>query len=218
VSLVVFSGCSSLKDQAKSRELLAKCEYTLEDVAVENISFTQVIELIETAKEVDWKDPDPEILPLLNEIRKLNFELDFQELDFQAAIGIYNPNDHEVVVDSLYFDAFLDESKIARVHHNTSMLISPNSNSVIETTMTVAKGIKLKKVRKAEEIQLRGKVWLKIELLKDYPVTLPMKFDVSRPVPREEINALIDEQKRIVVAKIVKELLSGGIRNLFDQR
>lgn len=217
IALTLFASCSSLKDQAKSRELLAKCEYSLEDIGIENIKFSEVIQIVETAKEVNWKEPNPDIRPLLNDIRKMNFELDFKQLDIQANIGIYNPNEHEVVLDSIYFDAYFDDVKVGRVNHSASVSIPKASQNVVETNLRLAKGIKLRKIQQAEEIHLRGKVWLKIELAKGFPVTLPVKFDVSKPVPRDQINGIIDEQKKKVVAKIVKEILKGGFKNLLDK-
>ena len=211
ILLITLSSCATLKDQAKSGELLGKCKYSLDNIAVENIAFDKLIQLAAMAKEIDFKNPGSEVLPLLNEIRKMNFDVDFSELDIKATIGIENPNPLPVVLDSIAFDAFLDGNEVVHVTSAGSNVNVPaNGKGQVDAIMTMPTTYKLKKLLAAESINLKGKAWLKIELIKGFPVTVPFKFDVDRKIPREEIQTLIDAQKEKIVEALVKKLLKGN--------
>lgn len=217
ISLLLFCSCASLKDQVKSRELLAKCTYELKRVDVESIDFDKMIELSNSAKKVDFKNPDKSVIPLLKEIKDQKFELNLAKLDFEAVIGVTNPNSHEVILDSLFVNAFLDNTKFANVIHDGPMVIQPNSEGELKVIVAMPTTYRIKNILDAENIVLKGKVWLKIELIKGLPFTIPFEFEVKEKVPREQIQKMVDEQKEKVVKKIVKELAGDKAKNLLDK-
>lgn len=218
ISLVFLAACASLKDQAKSRELLSKCEYSLERIAIEQIEFDDLVKIAGLAKEVNFKNPGKEVIPLLNEVRKLNFDINFKTLDLTTTVGVTNPNAHKVVVDSIALDGFLDGIRVANVIHDGKAVEVPaNTKGEIDLILALPTSYKLDKVLKAEELNLQGKVWLKIELIQGLPITIPFKFNVTKEVPREEIQKLIDEQKNKVLKKVLKELVGGGLNDLLDK-
>lgn len=217
VLLIFLTACSTLKDQAKSRQLLEKCEFSFERIAVEEIEFDQLVKIVDLAKEVDYKNPGKEVFPLLNEIRKLNFDLNFSTLDIKTTIGVTNPNMHEVILDSIVFDAFLDDTRVANVIHDGTLIIEPNSKGELDAIVSIPTKFKLKKVLNAQEFNLKGKVWLRIELIKGWPVTVPLRFDITRPLPKEQIKELIDDQKKKVALRLAKEILEGKAKNFLDK-
>lgn len=210
ILLVVFSACASLSDQAKSRELLAKCEYELKDVKVENIDFNRIIRMANSAKEINYQNPGKDVLPLLKDIKDLKFDVDFTTLDLEALIAVNNPNMHPVILDSLVMDVFVDETLVTNVIHDGHTEIAPNSIGEMNFIFALPTDYKLKRLQEAEFINLRGRIWLKIELIKGLPFTIPFNVDVKQRVPREQLNELVKKQKQKMAEKIVKEL-TGGI-------
>jgi LEA14-like dessication related protein len=204
---IFLTGCASLDDQVKSRELLAKCQYELKRVDVENLDFDKMIEVANAAKQVDFKNPDKkEVLPLLKDIKDLNFDVNFSTLDFALTIGVKNPNNHQVIMDSLVFDTYMDNIKVTNVIHDGPMNIAAQSSGEMMLIFAMPTSYKLKDLMASENVNLRGRIWLKIELIKGLPFTIPFNFDVKQKIPREQIQQMIDEQKKKVVEKVVKEL------------
>jgi LEA14-like dessication related protein len=216
ISLCLHS-CASLDDQIKSRELLGKCQYELKRVEVENLDFDKMIEVANSAKQIDFKNPDKEVVPLLNDIKNLNFDVNFSTLDFATTIGVKNPNAHPVILDSLVFDAFMDDIKVTNVIHDGVLNIPANSEGELRLVFAMPTSYKLKNLLAAENVNLQGKVWLKIELIKGLPITIPFPFNVKQKIPREQIQAMVDDQKKKVVEKIVKELAGDKVNSIIKK-
>lgn len=216
--MLFFTGCASLDDQVKSRELLAKCQYELKRVDVENLDFDKMIDVANAAKQVDFKNPDKkEVLPLLKDIKDLNFDVNFSTLDFALTIGLKNPNPHQVILDSLVFDTYMDDIKVTNVIHDGPMNVAAQSEGEMRLIFAMPTSYKLKNLMAAENVNLRGRIWLKIELIKGLPFTIPFNFDVKQKIPREQIQQMIDEQKKKVVEKVVKELAGDKANELLKK-
>jgi len=216
-SILIFSGCASISDQVKSRELLGKCTYDLKRVDVENIDFDEIVRLANSAKEINFKKPGKEVVPLLKDIKDLKFDVDFSNLDFVATMGVTNPNPHQVILDSLYFDAYLDDTNIVRVIHDGILNVGPNSEGEMRLIFSMPTSYKLKKVLAAENVVLKGKIWLKIEFIKGLPFTIPFPFSVKQKVPREQIQKAIDAQKEKVKKRILKEIGGDKAKDLLKK-
>lgn len=208
LAMLLLSGCASISDQVKSRELLAKCSYDLKRVDVENIDFDNIIQVANSAKEINFKKPGKDAIPVLKDIKDLKFDVNFSTLDFAATMGVNNPNPHEVILDSLYFDAYLDGTYVIQVIHDGPLRVGPNSSGDMRLIFSMPTEYKLKKVLEAENVVLKGKIWLKIEIIKGLPFTIPFPFNVKQKLPEDQLKNAIDEQKQIVKKKIIKEL--GG--------
>ncbi len=215
---IFLVGCASLNDQMKSRELLAKCQYELKKVELENFNFDKMIEVTNAAKQIDFNNPSiNDVKPLLKDIKDLNFNLNFSTLDFALTIGVKNPNPIPIQVDSLVFDAFMDQTKVTNVIHDGPMNIGAQSESELRLIFAMPTSYKLKNLTEAENINLKGRIWLKIELIKGLPFTLPFNFDVKQEIPREQIQQQIDAQKKKVVEKIVKVLAGDKVGDLLKK-
>ncbi len=214
--ILLISGCA-ISDQVKSRELLAKCEYSLKHVQVESIDFDQMIRLVNGAKEVDFKNPGKDVLPLLKEIKDLKFDVNFTTLDFASTLAIKNPNAHEVILDSIQFEAFLDQQFVAKGGNGSRLNVPAKSEGETTIMLSIPSKINLKEVVKSEVVNIKGRVWLKLELIKGLPITLPFNFNVKQNVPREQIQKLIDTQKEKVVTKVVKELAGDKVKGLLKK-
>lgn len=218
ILVLIAQSCASLDDQIKSRELLAKCQYELKRVEVENLDFDKMIDMANSAKQIDFKNPDKEVvLPLLKDIKDLKFDLNFATLDFETTIAVKNPNAHPVILDSLVFDAYMDQTKVTNVIHDGILNVPANSEGELNLIFALPTTYKLKNVVEAETLNLQGKVWLKIELIKGLPVTIPFPFNVKQNIPREQIQAMIDAQKKKVVEKVVKEVAGDKVNDLLKK-
>ena len=218
-AILFGQSCASLDDQIKSRELLGKCKYELKRVDVENLDFDKMIDVANSAKQIDFKNPDKDVvLPLLKDIKDLNFDVNFSTLDFATTIGVTNPNAHPVILDSLVFDAFMDQTKVTNVIHDGVLNIPANSEGELNLIFAMPTDYKLKNLLEAENVNLRGKIWLKIELIKGLPITIPFPFDVKQKIPREQIQAMIDDQKKKVVEKVVKELAGDKVNDILKKK
>jgi LEA14-like dessication related protein len=213
----LLQSCASLDDQIKSRELLAKCQYELKQVDVENLDFDQMINVANAAKQIDFKNPGKDVIPLLRDIKDLKFDVNFSTLDFATTIGVKNPNAHPVILDSLVFDAYMDDIKVTNVIHDGVLNIPANSESELRLIFAMPTSYKLKNLIEAENVNLQGKVWLKIELIKGLPITIPFPFNVKQKIPREQIQAMIDDQKKKVVEKVVKELAGEKVNSIIKK-
>jgi len=214
---LLLSSCASLDDQVKSRELLAKCQYELKRVEVENLDFDKMIDVANAAKQVDFRNPGKEALPLLKDIKDLNFDVNFSTLDFALTIGVKNPNPLQVILDSLVFDTYMDDIKVTNVIHDGPMNVAAQSEGELRLIFAMPTSYKLKNLTAAENVNLRGRIWLKIELIKGLPFTIPFNFDVKQKIPREQIQQMIDDQKKKVVEKIVKELAGDKATDLLKK-
>ena len=217
LSILLLTGCATISDQVKSRELLAKCKYDLKKVEVENLDFDQIIRLASSAKEINFKKPSKDLIPLLKEIKDLKFDLNFSTLDFVSTMSVTNPNPHEVILDSLFFDAYLDETYVVQAIHDGTLNIPANSEGEMRLLFSMPTDFKLKKILDAENMVLKGKVWLKLELIKGLPITVPFPFNVKQKVPREQIQKAIDAQKEKVKKRIIKELGGGKIKDILNR-
>ena len=137
--------------------------------------------------------------------------------DFEANLNVKNPNAHPVIMDSIQFDAFLDDQYIMKGANGNRLNIAANSSGVAPIILNIPTDVNLKKVIEAEKIRMKGKVWLKIELIKGLPITLPFNFDVKQNVPRDDLQALIDKQKKKMMERMVKELAGDKVKKLLNK-
>jgi hypothetical protein len=205
--LLLIVSCASLSDQAKSRELLAKCKYDLKKVDLENIDFNNIITLVNSAKDIDINKPG-NIVDLAKDIKDLKFDLNHKTLEFRTFLQVTNPNPHEVIMDKLYFDTYFDQAYLTRVDHDKHVEIKPNSTGTLELLFVVPTDVKLRQVLNSENVILDGRIWLRIELIKGLPFTIPFDFKVKQQIPREQIQAAIDKQKEKAKDQVLKN--AGG--------
>jgi LEA14-like dessication related protein len=211
--LLLIYSCASLSDQAKSRELLAKCKYDLKKVDLENIDFSNIITLANSAKDIDINKPD-NIVDLAKDIKDLKFDLNHKRLELRTFIQVNNPNPHEVIMDKLYFDTFFDQAYLMRVDHDKHMVIAPNSTGTLELLFVVPTDMRLREIMKAENVVLDGRIWLKIEFIKGLPFTIPFDFKVKQRIPKEQIQAAIDKQKDKAKDQVLKNAGGDKLKNI----
>ena len=130
---------------------------------------------------------------------------------------VTNPNSHEVILDSLYFDAHLDDTYVAQVIHDGILNIPAHSKGEMDLIFSLPTRYKLQKVLEAENVVFKGKVWLKLELVKGVPITIPLPFNVKQKVPKDQIQKSIDEQKEKVKKKILKAVGQDKLKKVLDK-
>ncbi|MEP0366106.1 MAG: hypothetical protein ABJN36_17900 [Cyclobacteriaceae bacterium] len=196
-------GCASMKDSVKARKMLEKCSYELTEVQLDLVDFESTISFDNESKKINVNDPGKETLSLIKEIKKGNFSLDLSQLRFNAIIKITNPNTSEVELDSLKLKTYLDDAFLVDVRHLEHTVIAPNSSVLTNVAIALPTAFPVKELFQAEDMVLKGKVWLNLMITKNNRITLPVPISVRKKIPREEINAAIQEEKD----KKIKELL-----------
>lgn len=205
--ILLLNNCSSLKEAVRARELLASCEYNLKEVNVKTIDFAPFITFDNSGKNINIETPSTEdILLLADNISKGDFNVTFDELKMDVIIEIDNPNQHNVILDSMVFDCFLDETFLMQIGHFEHSIIPAASAKETPMTFTVPTSVSLNNVINAEEIIVKGKVWLKIKLSEKVKVTLPVPVTLKKAIPREQINAYIYKEKERITEELIKKL------------
>lgn len=224
MGILLLDGCSSLRESIKSRELLGKCEYELKEVRVRTLDFAPVITFDNSTKKINVEQPTAaELLLLADRIRKGDFNLSIKKLSMDAIVEVDNPNEQEVILDSMFYDCFLDETYLMKIGHYEHSVIPPRSVSDTRMTFDVPLNTPLKNIINAQDVVVKGKVWLRLKLTKKTEVTLPVPVKVKRAIPREQINARIEKEKERIINDLIKKLekeaggnkVKDGIKKLF---
>lgn len=196
-------GCASMKDSVKARKMLEKCSYELTEIQLDIIDFESTISFDNESKKINVNNPGKEALNLIKEIKNGDFSLDLSQLRFTAVIKITNPNTSEVELDSLKLKTYLDDAFLVDVRHLEHSIIAPNTSVLTNVAIALPTAFPVKELFQAEDMVLKGKVWLNLMITKNNRITLPVPISVRKKIPREEINSAIQEEKE----KKTKELL-----------
>jgi hypothetical protein len=206
LSALLLSSCA-LSNSIKARELLAKCKYELLQVNLKVFDFAPTISFDKSGKTFSLEKPGKELLPYIKQIKQGNFQLHFDKLSFEAVVGIDNPNNQKVIMDSLFFDTYLDKDFTAKVNHPEHLEIESGQKGKTSVLVEVPTNIPLRKALSAQNINLKGKVWLRLAIFtEDSEHMIPYDFDITRPVPRKEIQAAIAKEKKKVQKKLIKKV------------
>lgn len=204
-SLFYFSACA-ISDSVRARELLTKCEYKITNLELKTLDFAPRIAL-NNGKKLSVKKPAlKKLLPVVNQIRKGNFDLELQNLDFIATLEIKNPTDHQVELDSLFLNGFLDEKKMAKVQRNEHTVVPAKEKRSTQFTVSLPTKFPFNKIWKAKEISLEGKLWLDLMLTKETRISVPIPVSLSKEIPREEIKKLMQAKKSEYAHQLLKNL------------
>ncbi|MEO9474060.1 MAG: hypothetical protein ABJG41_00945 [Cyclobacteriaceae bacterium] len=195
-------GCASMKDSVKARKMLEKCGYELTEITLDLIDFEPTIGFDNESRKVNVNAPGKQTLSLIKEIKNGDFSVDLSKLRFNALIKITNPNASEVVLDSLKLKTYLDDAFLVDVRHLEHTVIAPNSSVLTNVAITLPTAFPVKALLQAEDMVLKGKVWLNL-MISNKTITLPVPISFRKEIPRDEINAAIQEEKD----KKIKELL-----------
>ena len=203
--LVLFlSACASLNKAVKARELLGKCEYELKEVKLKTIDFAPIITFNTSSKKVNLEAPNTaDLILLADKIQEGEFDLNFSKLTFDAYVEIQNPNEQEVIADSMFFDCFFDETYLMQIGHFEHTTVPAKSAGITVMTLSVPTNLQFNSIMGSEYAKVDGKIWLRLTLLDGLNVRLPVPVKLKRPIPYDEINAAIEKQKQ----KIIKELM-----------
>ncbi|MFY0600652.1 MAG: hypothetical protein JXR03_13350 [Cyclobacteriaceae bacterium] len=203
-----------MKESVKARKMLEKCGYNLKEVQLDLIDFNSNITFDNSTNKIDVKNPGKETLGMAKEIKAGNFNVDLSSLKFNAVLEITNPNDSEVALDSLKLKAYLDDAFLVDVRHLEHTIIPPNSSNLTNVIINIPTAFPIKPLLEAENVVLKGKVWLNLNLTKKTNITLPIPVSVKKEIPREEINAAIEEEKDQKIKSLLDYISSQGIDKL----
>ena len=204
--VLLITSCSSLRREIKSRELLGKCQYELKEVHVKTLDFAPIISFNNSSKKINTeKVTIADLLLLLDQVRKGGFSLKFDKLQMDAIVEIKNPNDKEVILDSMSFDCFLDENFLMKIGHNQHSVVPPLSSGLTKMQFDVPLKMSLNDILNAQEVTVKGKAWLKMNITKKRSVTLPVPVKITKAIPREEIQTKINQEKERLIKSLIEK-------------
>lgn len=204
--IILGTSCSSLREAAKSRELLGKCTYELKEVHVKTLEFAPILKFDNSSKKINSESVSTQdLIKLLDQIVKGQFSLNLDKLQMDALVEIKNPNAKEVILDSMMYDCFLDETYLMKIGHYQHKVVPASSSALTNMQFDVPLNIPLQKVINAQEVVVKGKVWLRVKYSKNREITLPIPVKVKHPIPREEIQAKIDKEKERLIKELAKK-------------
>lgn len=198
--MVFMVNCSSLKDSIQARKLLGNCEYELKEIRLKAFDFSPIISFNDGEKTVNIEEVKlPEILVLLNQIRKGEFSFSLKELKFDALVEVNNPNGQEVILDSMELKLLLDESFLLNLNHNKNVTVPANSKAISTIGCNLPLNFSLNKLLAAKEITLDGSAFMKVNFSKRLSKEIKLPIKVTREIPREQIKAAIAEGKEKII-------------------
>lgn len=212
--VIIATSCASMKESVKARKMLEKCGYALTEVQLDLIDFKPTIAFDNSAKKINVDNPGKEVLALAKEIKNRNFSIDLSKVYFNAIIEITNPNDVEVALDSLKLKTYLDDAFLVDVRHLEHTVIPPNSSAFTTLNVALPTAFPVKSLLVAEDMVLKGKVWLNLNLTKNTNITLPIPVSFRKEIPREEINQAIEDEKDERISELMEYISTQGINKL----
>lgn len=204
--VIVFSNC--LGQNIRARENLAKCEYKIERFDLKKILFSDNI--IIQGKDIvnlSSRTTANTIIKYASKIRRKDFKIKINHVLFDLYLKIKNTTDHEVVLDHLEADIYIDKTKVSKVNHKKFTRINPGKESVEKINVKVPfdemKGFYLKKPK---TITFDAKVYVNI-LIGDYTLETPWVISIKKTIliPYNKIQKIIDKKKNEIVNKYIKK-------------
>ena len=213
-ALLLLGSCAAMKESAKARAMLEKCTYSLSEVNLTMLDLAPTISFDNSKGKFNVEKPSKDIIKYRSEIKDNLYNVDLSQLTFNAMLQIENPNTKEVMLDSFYLDTYLDETFLVKIVHPDHTVIAANSTYSTPVDAQVPTAFPVKKLLTAENAVFKGKVWLRINLTKNTEVTLPIPVRLTREIPREEINAAIDAEKKEMTDKLIDYIKSKSIKDV----
>lgn len=208
--MVLMANCASLNESLQARKLLGNCKYEIKEVRLKTFDFSPIISFDKSAQEINIeKVKIPEILLLLNQIRKGEFSFSLKELKFDALVEVENPNGQEVIMDSVEVKLFLDDSFLLNLNHDANLNIPAKSKALSTIACNLPLNFSLNTLLSAKEFTLDGNAFMKVNFTKRFSKEIEVPLKITREIPRDQINAALAKQKE----KIVQTLLDKVKRN-----
>lgn len=207
---ILMANCASLNESLRARKLLGNCKYELKEIRLKNFDFSPIISFRDGQTKINIEEVKvPQILLLLEDIRKGDFSFSLKELKFDALAEIDNPNSEEVILDSLGLKLFLDNSHLLNLAHQKNLRIAEKSKAISTIACKLPLDFPLDKLLNAKEFSLDGEAFMKVDFSKKISKEIKLPIKVTREIPREEINAAIAKEKE----RILKVLIDKTKRN-----
>ncbi len=210
----MLSGCA-LSDSVRARTMLQNCNFAIQRVDLSILKFAPTIEFSDKGKTVNVNNPPvAELLKLIPQITKGEFDLDFSKITLQPRIAVDNPNELPVILDSMVYEVFLDDAFLMNAEHNNRVTIPAKKSGFVTVDLTIPTSIPLNEMIEAKTVTLKGKAYLKLNITSKKSITFPVPIDVTQDVPRDQINAKLDKEKERLVSQLLKSVKNKGAKNI----
>ena len=205
---LLTSSCSMISQNIKARKNLAKCDYEVKEIVLEEIKFSNQI-VLNNQDIIDIKKtPHLAIIKVLPQIKNTNFKLKINHMRFDIKLEVINKTLSDVALDRVEADIFIDNSKITNIKHRKFIKIKPKK-SIITAIEMKAPFDEMSFDGKPKTITIVGKIYLTILYGKSTlktPLILSIKKTV--PIPYDLISNQIKKKK-----EQIKQLLIAKTKN-----
>ncbi len=214
--LLLGTGCA-LSHSIRARTLLQNCGFEFERVDLAVLDIAPFVRFDGKTEKVSVENPPvTELLGVIPEITRGEFSLDFSELKFSPQFSVNNPNDQEVVLDSMAFEVYLDDAYLMTASHEQRVTIPAKQKDFFTVTINVPTDLPLSELIEAEKIRIKGTAFIKLDITPSKSVTLNVPIDLSKDIPRDQINAKINEEKEKIVAELLSKVQNRGAKSVLD--
>ncbi len=217
ISLFLLTSGCALSKSIRARTLLQNCSFGLKRIDLSIMDFAPFIRFDGKNEKVSIENPPiRELIELIPQITKGEFSLDFSKLTLLPQLAIDNPNDQEVILDSMFFDVFLDDSFLMNAAHNKRVTIPAKKSGDVTITLNIPTEIPFNKLIEGQQVRLKGKAFLKLNITPSKSVTLPIPVDISQNIPRDKIYEKLEEEKNHAIKKLLESIKNGGAKSIID--
>lgn len=216
---MLISGCA-VKNQINARKILFNCKYSVEEVAFEHIFFSPKISFddSEVKLDIDTKKLDKRLISMFKRIKNRDFNLEFSELKFKIDLGIENPEEYGAIMDSLYLDVLVQNEKLFSLQHIEHIVVPARSKKNTKFYLSFPTNISLKDIKKIEELDVKGTVWLRLDLIGQNHVLIPAPINLKIKIPKSKLNTYIQNQKENVARFLIKRITTEIKRTAVDSK
>lgn len=210
------TGCA-LSDSVRARTLLQNCSFALERVDLSILNIAPFIRFDGKTEKVSVQNPPiKELLGMIPQIKRGEFSLDFSKLTFSPRIAVDNPNDQEVILDSMVYEVFIDDTFLMDAEHQKRVTVPAKKTDYVTVTLTVPTDFPLAELIEAKKIRLKGTAFLKLNITPKKSVTLDIPIDMTRDIPRDQLYAKLEQEKSKVVKELLKNVKNKGAKSVLD--
>lgn len=106
-----------------------------------------------------------------------------ESADFRVFLTIINPNDNDVILDHLDADLFLDQTKVATIHHSDFAQIKANASSIEQIVVNVPfQAFAVLFGKHPESLGADASIYVNI-LIGEFTLSTPVIVQVHKSIP-----------------------------------
>ncbi len=116
----------------------------------------------------------------------------------------------------MVFEVYLDDAYLLTASHERRVIVPAKQKDFFTVSISVPTDFPLAELIEAEKIRVKGTAFIKLDITPNNSVTLNVPVDLSRDIPRDQINAKLEEEKEKIVAQLLNNVQNRGAKSVLD--